>query len=98
MQGDLEMFGVSRKKHVVTHLFEGDAEIFLKIEQHEYISAHRLMRAQHLRFCGYGKLESRFLISGVEKKNLKLKDVVDANVHYKVYSSPEHIYVPCMQA
>ena len=32
------------------------------------------------------------------EKNLKLKDVVDANVHYKVYGSQEHIYVPCMQA
>ena len=41
---------------------------------------------------------SRFLIFGVEEKNLKLKDVVDANVHYKIFGSQEHICVPCIQA
>jgi len=37
-----------------THLFEGDAEIFLKIEEHEYISAHRLVSPPPVRFCGCG--------------------------------------------
>jgi len=38
-----EDIGVKRKIVHETHLFEGDAEILLKFEEHEYISAHRLV-------------------------------------------------------
>ena len=62
------MFGVERKTGQETRLLEGEAAIFLKIEEHEYIGTHRLVRAPPLRFCGCDLLESRFVISGVEKQ------------------------------
>ena len=84
------------QKQVCPQAFEGDAVHFF-----EKLSAWADERLQACEEATSTVLWLWHIRKWFEKKcrekNLKPKDAVDANVHYKVFGAYEHIYVPCIQ-